>query len=685
MRVLFTLFFQCIFFFAMAQVTMPEQTSAEQQAESLAERDLDAEQGFDEWQQTRDRLLKHPLNLNEASADELSELPMINAYQVQSLLAHRDLFGPLLHLHELQAVPGWDISLIREIKALVRLSGETSLSRQVKQRFRNGGHQFLFRISQILEKSAGYRKDSLDASAYAGSPQKLFLRYRYQHAQLLQYGITAEKDAGETFFGKHQPSGFDFLSAHVFFRNIGKFRQLAFGDYTVNMGQGLIQWQGLAFRKSADIVHVKRQSPVIRPYSSAGEHRFFRGLGATVSFGNWTATLFASMRRLDGSVAADSTQNDAEAVFSSIRESGLHRTKSELAGRAVLPETVLGGQVSRSFKSSHIGWNFVYRKLGNEAKPSETPYQYFDRPQSRMMWMSMDYSYTCRNLHAFGETAIQGPYSLATVGGLLASLSRDLDMSVLYRHMPATYQSAYGQAFSERSGTGNESGLFIGFSQRINPAWSFSIYADHFKFPWLAYRVDKPSAGKDYSLQVRYQPNRQSGISMRIRMEEKALNQDVEDEATYWPRQIKRWQGRLHIDHSPVKPIVLNIRADLHIYDKWGRTASNGFLFYTDLQYKPVLKNYSVRFRYTFFETESYDSRLYAYENDVLYSQGTGVFSGKGQKVYILFNYNINKNIRFWMRLSRADYRGLDQIGSGADAIEGRARTECKMQVAWGF
>lgn len=685
MRVLLALFFQLIFCGTMAQVTMPEQASAEQQAESLAERELDAEQGFDEWQQTRERLLKHPLNLNMAGVDELSELPMINAYQIQALLAHRDLFGPLVHLHELQAVPGWDINLIREIKPLVRLSGETSLSGHIKKRFRHGGHLLLFRVSQVLEKSEGYRKDSLGASAYAGSPQKLFFRYRYQHEQLLQYGVTAEKDAGETFFGKHQPAGFDFLSAHIFFRNIGKLRQLALGDYTVNMGQGLIQWQGLAFRKSAEIVHVKRQSPVLRPYSSAGENRFFRGLGATVSFGNWTATLFGSMRRLDGSVTMDSIQNDTEAVFSSIRESGLHRTKSEQAGRAVLPETVLGGQVSRAFKSSHIGWNFMYRKLGNEAKETETPYQYFDRPKSQMMWMSLDYSYTYRNLHAFGETAIQWPNALATVGGLIASLSRDLDMSVLYRHMPATFQSAYGQAFSERSGTGNESGLFIGFSQRIKPALSLSIYADHFKFPWLAYRIDKPSSGKDYSLQIRYQPNRQSGISMRIRMEEKALNQDVEDEATHWPRQITRWQGRLHIDHNPVKPILLNIRADLHVYDNGGSSSSNGFLFYADLQYKPNLKSYSIRFRYTFFETDSYDSRLYAYENDVLYSQGMGVFQGKGEKIYILFNYNISKKIRFWMRFSRVSYRGLESIGSGADAIEGRARTECKMQVAWGF
>ncbi|HAN65940.1 MAG TPA: hypothetical protein DCQ34_06585 [Chitinophagaceae bacterium] len=685
MRAMFMICFLLMNGFVLAQVSTPDQVSSEQQAEALAEQDVDAEQNFDDWQQVRERFLKHPLNLNVAGADELAELQMINPYQIRSLLSHRALFGPLLHLHELQAIPGWDVNLIRMVKPFVGISQESKVPRQIKNRIRNGEYHVVFRISQILEKSAGYVKDSTGSGDYAGSPHKAFVRFRYQYQQLLQYGFTAEKDAGEAFFGKDQPMGFDFLSAHLFIRNLGKIRQLALGDYTVNMGQGLIQWQGLAFRKSADIIHVKRQSPVIRPYTSAGESRFFRGMGMSVAAGKWSATLFGSVRRLDGSLAQDTVNAVNQVVFSSIRESGLHRTKSEREGRSVLPETFFGGKITKAFNNSHIGLNVLYRKLGNQAKQSETPYQYFNRPQSRMMWVSVDFSYTYRNLHAFGETAVQRPYSWATVGGLLASLSRDLDMSILYRNMPAAFQSAYGQAFSERSGTGNESGLYIGFIQRMKTGWSFAMYADHYKFPWLAYRIDKPSASKDYSLQLRYQPNRQSGISMRIRLEEKALNQDMQDEATHWARQIKRWQGRLHIEHSPVKPILLNIRADLHFYDKGGASASNGFLLYTDLQFKPGFKNYSLRFRYTFFDTDSYDSRLYAYENDVLYSQGMAVFQGKGQKVYILLNYNINNKFRFWLRLSRVNYHGIEYLGSGTETIEGCARTECKLQFALVF
>jgi hypothetical protein len=41
-----------------------------------------------------------------------------------------------------------------------------------------------------------------------------------------------------------------------------------------------------------------------------------------------------------------------------------------------------------------------------------------------------------------------------------------------------------------------------------------------------------------------------------------------------------------------------------------------GFLIYTDLLYKPHGSWYSVSLRFQAYETDGYDTRLYAYEND---------------------------------------------------------------------
>ena len=151
----------------------------------------------------------------------------------------------------------------------------------------------------VTERSKGYdRNDSSATGSYAGSPLKIFFRYGYVYKNRLQYGIVAEKDAGEQFFRGKQKTGFDFYSMHFFIRDLGGIRTLALGDYTVNLGQGLVQWQSLAFKKSADVLSIKRQSAVLRPYNSAGEFNFHRGAGITIRKGKAEGTVFASLRKL---------------------------------------------------------------------------------------------------------------------------------------------------------------------------------------------------------------------------------------------------------------------------------------------------------------------------------------------------------------------------------------------------
>ncbi|MEI2750598.1 MAG: hypothetical protein V9E88_17805 [Ferruginibacter sp.] len=117
---------------------------------------------------------------------------------------------------------------------------------------------------------------------YPGSPQRVLVRYKYTYKNLLQYGIVGEKDAGEEFFKGSQKAGFDFYSAHLFARNMGIVKALALGDFTVNLGQGLVQWQSLAFKKGPDVLATKRQAAVLRPYNSFGEINFHRGVGITI-------------------------------------------------------------------------------------------------------------------------------------------------------------------------------------------------------------------------------------------------------------------------------------------------------------------------------------------------------------------------------------------------------------------
>ena len=88
--------------------------------------------------------------------------------------------------------------------------------------------------------------------------------------------------------------GFDFYSFHFFLRRTGIIKALAIGDFTVSLGQGLIQWQTISFTKSSQTLYIKRESSCLNPYRSAGEFNFHRGIGISLQKGKWQTSLFIS-------------------------------------------------------------------------------------------------------------------------------------------------------------------------------------------------------------------------------------------------------------------------------------------------------------------------------------------------------------------------------------------------------
>ena len=250
-------------------------TIVEQQLENITANNEDVETEDDSYQQELLQYQKNPININSATEADLKALHFISPMQMQNLLAYRNFLGNLLDIYELQAVPGWDLATIQKIRPYISVAGSNDILSSFGSRFSGGDHTLLLRVSQTLEKSKGYLTDPASGkNFYPGSQQRLLVRYRYNYKNLLQYGVVGEKDAGEQFFKGTQKQGFDFYSAHLFARNLGIVKSLAIGDFTVNMGQGLVQWMSLAFKKGPDVLATKREADVLRPYNSAGEIYF---------------------------------------------------------------------------------------------------------------------------------------------------------------------------------------------------------------------------------------------------------------------------------------------------------------------------------------------------------------------------------------------------------------------------
>ncbi len=683
----FILIFACTVLqnIAFAQTENPINNTTEQQIEDLTNAN-ESENEDDTWLQQLEDLRKHPVNLNYADNDELKTLRILTDLQINSLLSYRKLMGVINNIYELQAIPNWDIETIKKILSFVTIAQKINPVTELRNRFKGGEHNIMLRVSQTVENAFGFVDSTSSGNFYPGSPQRLFLRHRYSYRNLLQYGIVAEKDAGEQLFKGAQKQGFDFYSAHLFARNLGRVKALAIGDFTVNMGQGLIQWQNLAFRKSADAMQVKRSSPVLRPYNSAGEFNFMRGVGATVKVSKSTdATLFASYKNRDANIGVDTSSFIDPEFASSLLTSGLHRTKSEIEDRNALKQLTAGFNLSFNQKRWHVGLNGVYYGFDKSIQRTSQPYNLFGVSGKAWMNASIDYNYTYKNFHYFGESAISKNGGYAFIDGMLLSLGNKMDVSMVLRNIDKKYQAVQGSAFTEGTLPSNESGLYTGIKLRPMYGITIDAYADFYKFPFLRYRVDAPSKGNDYLIQIGYKPNKVVDVYIRLRSETKDQNSSGLNLPTRQLNALNRTNFRAHFSYKIDKTWSVRQRAEMNWFDKSGAQSSTGFLIYTDLIYKPMFNPLSFNVRLQYFEVDDYNSRIYAFENDVLYSFSIPLFQNTGFRYYANINYDVSKKLSLWLRWAQTRYSNVNPIGSGLDEIQGNVRSDFRVQLRYVF
>jgi hypothetical protein len=645
----------------------------QEQLENMAEAREEEDQQDDSYLLQLEYYSKNPLDLNTATEEELQALKLLNGLQIANLLHYRQFAGKLINTYELQAVPGWDLFTINKVLPYITLSSVISIQQDLAGRFKNGNHSILSRISRVLERSKGY--DKTLPNHYLGDPNHILFRYRYQYKNLLQYGIVGDKDAGEQFFKGAQSKGFDFYSIHFFIRNLGKIKSLALGDYTINLGQGLIQWQSLGFGKGTDVMGVKRQSPVLLPYRSAGEFNFNRGLGITMGIKNWEGTAFLSYKKINANYV------DSIDAFTSILYSGLNRTVSEVNDKNSVTDLSGGGNISFHSSKLKLGINSVIHNFSKPLQKRPELYNLYAFSGNTLWNSSLDYAFTARNMHFFGEAAMDRDLNLAMVHGSLISLDPRLDVSLVYRSLSKAYQNLYGNAFTENTLPVNEKGLYAGVVIRPLMGWQLNAYTDLFSFPWIRYRVDAPSKGREYMIQLEHQPSKETSVYFLYRNKNKPLNDTIGN--MNYPADKIRQSCRINVTTQLQNGFSLKARLEASWYNAGKPDAEQGFLGYMEGSKK--IRMWRVGARLQYFESGGYNSRIYAYENDVPFSFSIPAFFDTGFRYYINLNCKPARNLSFSARWSRTIFHNVQSIKTGLDQINGNAQSDVRLQLQLSF
>ncbi len=650
----------------------------EQELETLASSSEDVSE--DDFQlQELERYRKNRININTVLGDELKSLGMVTDLHIASLISYRELFGNLISVFELQAVPLWTVPLIQRLLPFITVGQSITIKDDFTTRVRRGEHSIMLRAGRALEESAGFSQRS-NGKAFEGGPLKIFVRYRYTYKNLLSVGVLGEKDAGESLFSGSQKRGFDFYSFHLFMRKIASLDMLAIGDFTVNLGQGLIQWQSLAFKKSADITAIKRQSPVFRPYNSAGEFNFHRGMAVAMSRGRFHGAAFISFR--NHSAATDVNEQGNE-IFTSFQTSGNHRTVNEIAAKKQVKVKVLGGRVGFAGRKFSLTANAVAHQFSLPWEKKEEPYNFYSIKGKTWFNASLDYAWTFRNVHLFGELAIDQKMSRALVSGFLVSLDNKTDLSIVYRNIAPAYQAINANAFTESSIPSNERGLYLGVNCRPGRGWKLDGYFDIYQFPFLKYQVDAPSSGREYLLQAVYTLSKTIELSLRFRNEMKLGNAGDEDSVMSYISGARKKNLRCQVQQKINGVLTVRFRIEGSWYQPEKGKGGTGSMFFADVAYKPMGRRWSGNLRLLYFGTDGYNSRLYSYESDVLFANSIPAFFDHGVRYYINVSYDLTKNVTMWLKIARTGYSGKSAIGSGLDEIAGSCKTDFNFQIRY--
>ncbi|XOV68810.1 MAG: hypothetical protein ACFHU9_06430 [Fluviicola sp.] len=630
----------------------------------------------------------HPLNLNSATKEQLDELWLLSDIQINDLLLHRKLHGKFISIYELQSLQFWDMITIRMVLPFIRIDDRLDqMHVGVKEAFKEGKFEAYFRYQTIVEDKAGYEDvpDSvLDNSNqyYRGNPDRYYSRLRFSYRNNLSIGVTAEKDPGEEFFkGSQANTGFDFYSAHAFYQGGKYLRAVALGDYQVQIGQGLNLWSGYAFGKTADVTNVKRTARSLKPYTSVDETRFLRGAAFEVGVGKFAWTNFASVKNVDATRIADTLIEEQEFV-SSINLTGFHRTNSEIARKDALTEMIYGSNLRYQTRNFSAGIAAVYQGYNVDFIRDTFAYNQFDFRGRNTMGLSADYSWVVKNFNFFGEVAhTTHSGAFANLHGVMASIDKHVSLALIYRNYDRAFQTFYNNGFSEASRTQNEEGFYAGMKINFTRQFSLNAYADFFRFPWLRFQVDAPSTGHEFLLQPAYRVSRNLTIYGRFRQQLRQRNSRDTDGTVTGIEDVLQRNYRIDFNYKLSDDFRLKSRIEYVTINRPSNKPEDGVILTQDILYKPKSSNLDISLRYALFDTDSYDTRIYTFENNALYVFAVPAYFYQGSRAYILLRYTFLRRFDIWARYGTSVFANRSSIGTGPEEIQGTTRSDVTVQL----
>ncbi len=631
-------------------------------------------------------LRENPLNINTCTEAELEKIIYLNDFQIFSILEYRKETGIIYSLSELSLISGLQNELIEKIRPYlfagpshINTTGNQSKKLRLKSKI-------LVRTQLSHPNKYGFSSEADSSIKFLGSRHKDQIKYQIEVGDKYRGGINLEKDEGEKYtpFSQQHPSGFS--SAFIEMNNPGKIRKIILGDYRISSANGLIFGYGMNGKSTGFILSSKL--PSVSKYSSAAENGFYRGMAIHLETGKFTAIVYGSGRKRDANVSSIS---EKPYNFTSFKVDGLSRNAKEIAESKNIFETASGLLLGLNTDRLNIGYTLQNTLFNANYSYRIRPDRYSElATKNHFLLQSLHYSFRQGDLLVFGELAAGLNKKIAAIQAMTVRLHSLLTASLSLRYFDPEYISFTSSAFGEANGTRNESGYYIALDAYPFSFLKTSIYMDIYRFPWLRYTNCAPINGNDIVLKNEIRFNRDFEIVIFMKKENSYVeithgNPEKEGKEPSIKQMETKQDHRLVLQAAwrPVGNFSFKTRLELkktntnhgvqHCSDFMSQDA-NLILFSDRLR---------LSFRFAVFNIPDWSVRIYAWEQDLLYSFSSPAFYRQGTRYYAVARIALLKNLNLWFKYAATSYRSFVVTGTGADLRKGALFEEWKIQIQW--
>ncbi|MBO7499515.1 MAG: hypothetical protein J6T64_10085 [Bacteroidaceae bacterium] len=658
----------------------------------LAQR-LMAEDEGTEWENLVEELAyryEHPICINTATREELEQLFFLSPRQVEDILFHIDVDGPLHAPGGLALIPSLDYYTRRLLACFLTFDvpKKSDEMGDFCDWVTKGKSAVMSRMDVPLYTRAG--NEPFTQSEWEAHPSRHYwgnalygsVRYSYRYREHLFWGLSAEKDAGEPFLTRGPDGkllgrkGFEFYSGYVQVKDLGRLHNLTLGTYRLNFGQGLVMNTNFALGKNMMLSNLGRPAtaePISR-HGGTNETDYLRGAAATVRIREVDVTGFASYRRYDASMVKDS--------ISTFLTTGKHRTTPEMQKAGNVRGMLAGGHLRYSWNGLHVGATGLWQHYDHAINKGHLTYKaYYPEGRTFTNW-SADYAFYHRFVTLVGETAVSGNGGWATMNTMRVEPFEQVTFTLLHRHYSRSYWGLQSNAFREGGEVRNERGLYLGVDVQRLRNWRFNAYADLFRFPEPRYRVDEPSKGADLMASALYSPNEGLSVFARYRCKVKERNVLSGYSFSGLFREVTQ---RIRLQTDVALTSSWRMLGTVDYCQVNAEKVDYGFRVADRVTWTHPVKSIHVNGELSWFHTTAWAARLYGYERGLLYAYNYRSYYGQGVRGALMADCKVFNSLVCTVKVGWTHFFDRDEIGTDAERIPQNHTEDLALQLRYTF